>query len=89
MTIMLDTTIEQHRRVILSEARGVGDLDLAAWRDTTPEGRLRIIAAVGEWLRAERQRGLGNHWTYSLAKHTAVHKAWALEKKLWEEGARS
>jgi hypothetical protein len=89
MSIMLDHTIEQHRRVLLNQTQGVGDLDLAAWRDTSQEGRLRIISGVGEWLRRERQNGLKNAWTYSLPRHRAVHEAWVVEKKLWEEGARS
>jgi hypothetical protein len=75
-------TIEPHRRVMIRETLGVGQLGSEAWQDTSPEGRQRIIAEVGVWLRAERQRGLNGHWTYSLPAHTAVYKALQIEKKL-------
>ena len=82
MTITLDTTLEPHRRVMIKETLGVGQLGMHAWLDTSPEGRRRIIEAVGVWLQAERQRGLKGHWTYSLPAHTAVYKAWEIEQRL-------
>ena len=82
MSVMLDTTLEPHRRVMIKETLGVGQLGMHAWLDTSPEGRRRIIEAVGVWLQAERQRGLKGHWTYSLPAHTAVYKALQIEKRL-------
>ena len=82
MIVMLDTTLEPHRRVMLDQSRGGSGLYMEAWRDTSPEGRRRVIEAVGAWLRAERQRGLAGNWTYQLPRHTAVYKAWEIEKTL-------
>ena len=32
-------------------------------------------------LRSERRRGLANHWTYSLARHTALYFHYLKEKQ--------
>lgn len=88
MRTMIDTSLESHRRVMVDQTAGGTGLEAQAWRDTSPEGRLRVIAATAHWLQAERQRGLARHWTYSLPRHRAVHKAWEIEKKLWEGGGK-
>lgn len=82
MSILLDTTLEPHRRVLIDQTRGGSGLYMEAWRDTSPAGRRVVIDAVQTWLKVERQRGLDRHWAYSLPRHTAVWKAWKIEKNL-------
>ena len=80
--IMIDPTLEKHRRVMISESHGGTGLYMEDWRDTSPAGRRKVISSVEAWLKAERQRGLDRHWAYSLPRHTAVWKAWKIEKTL-------
>ncbi|MFN0218062.1 MAG: hypothetical protein ACKVP4_04505 [Hyphomicrobium sp.] len=48
--------------------------------DVTTEGRGRLIAVLERALRAERRRGIAGHWTYDLARHAALHRAWTRER---------
>jgi hypothetical protein len=56
---------------------------LALWphevEDESRHGRLRIIAMLRRALRAERQRGLAGHWTYDLARHAELLRAYRQE----------
>ena len=49
---------------------------LALWphelADESVDGRERILAKLGQALRAERRRGLCGHWTYDLARHVEL-----------------
>ena len=49
----------------------IADLSLA--------GRQQIMARLRQALRAERQRGIGGHWTYDLARHTQLLAAYRRE----------
>ena len=40
--------------------------------DTSAMGRARLVAKLKRALRQERQRGLGGHWTYDLARHSQL-----------------
>ncbi len=44
--------------------------------DRTLAGRQRIIARLRQALRAERQRGVGGHWTYDVARHAQLLAAY-------------
>ena len=44
-------------------------------RDVSLQGRRLIVRRLAKALRAERQRGRGGHWAYSLARHAALAKA--------------
>ncbi|AHB50264.1 hypothetical protein W911_12615 [Hyphomicrobium nitrativorans NL23] len=48
--------------------------------DTSRAGRTRIVAKLYRALKAERQRGVGGHWTYDLARHAALLAAWRRER---------
>jgi len=48
--------------------------------DTSLAGRRRIIALMQRALRAERCRGRAGHWTYDLARHAALHRAYLRER---------
>jgi hypothetical protein len=56
---------------------------LALWpqeiEDDSLAGRLLIVAKVRRALRAERQRGLAGHWTYDLARHAELLRAYKQE----------
>ena len=56
---------------------------LALWpreiEDDSPAGRLLIVARLRRALRAERQRGLAGHWTYDLARHAELLRAYKRE----------
>ena len=47
--------------------------------DTSYIGRLRLLAKLRRALRNERQRGLAGHWTYDLARHNQLLKAYRAE----------
>ena len=48
--------------------------------DMTPAGGTRIVAILERALRAERRRGLAGHWTYNLARHAQLLRAYQIEK---------
>lgn len=50
--------------------------------DTTPAGLARLVARLIAALRRERQRGLGRHWSYDLARHRALAIALREEQEL-------
>jgi hypothetical protein len=39
----------------------------------------RLLAKLRRALRAERQRGLGGHWAYDLARHAQLLRAYRAE----------
>jgi hypothetical protein len=39
----------------------------------------RLLAKLRKALRAERQRGLGGHWAYDLARHSQLLRAYRAE----------
>ena len=45
----------------------------------TLEGRTRIIKKLRRVLRQERQRGIAGHWTYNLARHMTLTRAYQHE----------
>lgn len=48
--------------------------------DFSPAGRRRIVSALARSLREERRRGRAGHWTYDLARHAQLARAWRAEK---------
>jgi len=71
---------------------------LALWpqeiEDDSLAGRLLIVAKLRRALRAERQRGLAGHWTYDLARHAELLRAYKQELRASarnpdEDGLRS
>ena len=42
-------------------------------------GQKRLLRLLRQALRAERQRGLAGHWTYDLARHASLLKAYRCE----------
>jgi hypothetical protein len=70
---------------------------LALWpselNDQSLEGQGRLMALLRSALRKERQRGLKGHWTYDLARHARLLRAYEcelqrLERMLAQSGAR-
>jgi hypothetical protein len=45
----------------------------------TPAGHAALIARLRRALRAERQRGIAGHWTYNLARHADLLRAYRAE----------
>lgn len=56
---------------------------LALWpweiEDTTCEGHRRLVALLRRALRLERQRGMSGHWTYDVARHARLLRAYKCE----------
>lgn len=48
--------------------------------DTSLRGRARLVAKLERALKAERRRGHAGHWTYDLARHAALLRAWRRER---------
>lgn len=49
----------------------------------------RLLARLRRALRAERQRGLSGHWTYDLARHAQLLRAYRAEVAACPKGARA
>jgi len=47
--------------------------------DESHGARRRLVAIMRRALRAERQRGIGGHWTYDLARHAQLLEAYRTE----------
>jgi hypothetical protein len=47
--------------------------------DQSDAGRLGILAKLRRALRAERCRGVAGHWTYDLARHIELLRAYKTE----------
>ncbi len=47
--------------------------------DRSEAGRQRLIAKLKRALREERRRGIAGHWTYSLARHAGLLRAYRHE----------
>ena len=47
---------------------------------TTNADRAALLARLRRALRAERQRGLAGHWTYDLARHAQLLRAYRAEE---------
>lgn len=66
-------------------ARRVRELSrlLPLWPDEISDeshgARRRLVAIMRRALRAERQRGIGGHWTYDLARHAQLLAAYRTE----------
>ncbi len=56
-------------------------LPLWEWELATPSEaeHARLLARLRRALRAERQRGLSGHWTYDLARHAQLLRAYRAE----------
>lgn len=48
--------------------------------DLSAAGRAHVLATIERSLRAERRRGLAGHWTYNLARHAQLLRAYKIEK---------
>jgi hypothetical protein len=48
--------------------------------DRTFLGRAALIAKLERALRAERTRGLARHWSYELARHSALFDGYRRER---------
>jgi hypothetical protein len=51
--------------------------------------RARLLAKLRRALRAERQRGRGGHWSYDLARHAQLLRAYRAEAGDYLEAART
>ncbi len=52
--------------------------------DFSEAGCENVISKVEKALRGERQRGKAGHWTYNLARHMSLLKAFKAEKNALE-----
>jgi hypothetical protein len=43
-----------------------------------------LVLKLAKMLRTERQLGLARHWSYELARHAALLRAWRAEKEVQE-----
>ena len=41
-----------------------------------------LVEQLGQMLRAERQMGIGRHWSYDLTRHACLLRAWRAEKSV-------
>ena len=57
--------------------------------DTSVAGRQRVVQALQRAIRSERQRGVGGHWAYDLARHANLMWALKAERAALAELARS
>lgn len=57
--------------------------------DRSYVGRLRVLAKLRRALRSERQRGLGGHWSYDLARHHQLLAAYRVEAAALVTAART
>lgn len=48
--------------------------------DRTFLGRAALLAKLEQALRAERARGIDGHWSYELARHTALFAVYRRER---------
>ena len=48
--------------------------------DRTFLGRVALLAKLKRALRAERARGIARHWSYELARHTALFAVYRRER---------
>jgi Family of unknown function (DUF6477) len=48
--------------------------------DCSIAGRTKLVQMLERALRAERQRGVGGHWTYDLTRHAALLSALRAER---------
>lgn len=53
--------------------------------DASEAGRLNILAKLRSALRAERRRGIAGHWSYDLARHVELLRAY--KKELAAQGS--
>jgi hypothetical protein len=77
-----DTSLTPARSADYERARDLPKLlPLWAWELKTPSKaeHARLLARLRRALRAERQRGLGGHWTYDLARHAQLLRAYRAE----------
>ena len=51
----------------------------AEYQNMTRAGHARLLARLRRALRAERQRGIGGHWSYDLARHAQLLRAYRAE----------
>lgn len=68
---------EAERRVELARLVPLWPAEIA---DTSPAGRARLVALLERALLSERRRGRAGHWTYDLARHAALVRAWRRER---------
>lgn len=47
--------------------------------DTGTAGRMRVLSLLRRALRSERRRGLSGHWSYDLARHHQLLRAYRAE----------
>jgi hypothetical protein len=50
--------------------------------DSSPAGRARLVGRLERALKDERRRGRAGHWSYDLARHAALLRAWRGERAL-------
>lgn len=73
-----EVAVENTRRSELARLVPLWPHEIA---DMSPAGRARVIAHLERALRAERRRGLAAHWTYNLARHVQLLRAYRAEKE--------
>ncbi|HEX2843339.1 hypothetical protein [Hyphomicrobium sp.] len=76
--LRLGSSVSEPQR--LAELQRLLPLWPAELADTSRNGRLRLVAKLEYALKAERRRGRAGHWTYDLARHAALLRAWRRER---------
>ena len=67
---------DQDRRAAIARVLPLWPYEI---EDTSQAGRHRIVAKLRRALRAERRRGVGGHWSYDLARHVELLRAYRQE----------
>jgi hypothetical protein len=64
-----------------TSGRAICRMPLWDWELVTPSAaeHERLLARLRRALRLERQRGLSGHWTYDLARHAQLLRAYRAE----------
>jgi hypothetical protein len=55
---------------------------------TSPESQAALMCRLRRALRMERRRGIAGHWTYNLARHADLLRAYRAEQALAADAAR-
>jgi hypothetical protein len=50
--------------------------------DSSAAGQARLVGTLERALKDERRRGRAGHWSYDLARHAALLRAWRGERAL-------
>jgi len=76
----------RQRRVSLSRLVALWPAEI---EDLSIASRERLIAKLERALRSERRRGRAGHWTYDLARHTQLVRAYRAEQEALKAAKRA